>query len=74
MKIDVCDRCGTIIGLPHRVRFTEPVEGHCEEFCLCKNCCEDIMKPLKSQQDYTHKRLKDFIEELKNETKNGICK
>lgn len=65
MQVHVCDKCGDITGLNHKVIFKEPVNGHTTEICLCKNCFNDILIPLKIQQQKIHERYMKYIKENK---------
>lgn len=67
MKLEICDKCGGIMGLPHRVIFKEPINGHTTEICLCINCFKEILNPLKDQQNLIHTKHINFI----NDTNEG---
>ena len=76
MKLEICDKCSGIMGLPFRVVFKEPVDGRVTEICLCDKCFKEILDPLKLQQQDTHTKCMDFIKEnnvayIKELNKNG---
>lgn len=65
MQVHVCDKCGDITGLNHKVIFKEPINGHTKEICLCKGCFDEILEPLIVQQNSTHERFINYIKENK---------
>ena len=40
MQVHVCDKCGDITGLNHKVIFKEPIEGHTTEICFGGQKCK----------------------------------
>lgn len=66
MQVHVCDKCGDITGLNHKIIFIEPVNGHKVEICLCRNCFNDILEPLIIKQKSTHERFMNYIKENKS--------
>lgn len=65
MKIEVCDLCGTIYGLPHRLKLYEPVHGCLlAELTICQKCGQKLERHIKNRKERIIVHFKEKVKEF----------
>ena len=65
MNIQICDLCGSIYGLPHRVKLYEPVEGHLlAELAICPRCAKKLERHINNRKNRVLVHLRAKIDEF----------